>query len=451
MSPIPPDTLERLLLHGCEEGREPESQQMRELMTRLAISRRTKADARLVAQLKKGEACSWQHIHAIVQQRLDTWWHEWREDEDDQQQHEGDDEESGEEQKEEDDDEDSRPLPGQSHDYTGPDFATFALSCPLPRSFTFFSLSLHQRVVLLRCLCDDHLAFAADFAATVRGVEARDARIPPLGSDSSGHRYFFFGFPDNRIYREDNIKPVKPRQLKADRLRREQAEASKASGRDSGEGEELDDGEEEEDEKEHNTNRKAAPGKRAKKDSADQRGRSSQAARSGEDMSAPSTPSSRGDDEEDDTAVARTRLASTSPRFQLLSSSPASLLALVSRMRKSAYSKDKTLSKQLQTIYDDLQQGKGRKDSDEQAEEASSSSSEQSTKRKRKDWGNGGEVAKRSMRLMLVMAEKEEEQRQQRLQAEQQRKRVEQRKDESIAELAELYLSRHDKANRKRR
>ena len=128
MSPIPPETLERLLLHGCEEGREPVSQQMRELMTKLAISRRSSTDARLVAQLKKGEACGWRHIHDIVKQRLDTWWHEWREDEEeDEQREEGDDEQSeeaanGSHDKDDkgEDEEDNRPLPGQSHDYTGP-------------------------------------------------------------------------------------------------------------------------------------------------------------------------------------------------------------------------------------------------------------------------------------------------------------------------------------------
>ena len=453
MSPIPPETLERLLLHGCEEGREPESLQMRELMTKLAISRRTKVDAQLIAQFKKGEACSWQHIHAIVKQRLEMWWHEWCEDGEDEQQDDGNEEEikeaanGGRESKDgaEEDEADSRPLPGQSHDYTGPDFTTFALSCPLPATFTFFSLSLHQRVILLRCFCDDHLAFAADFATTVRGVEAADARIPPLGSDSWGHRYFFFGFPDWRIYREDNAKPMKPRELKADRVKRQQAEAEKQS-RERKEDQTGDEVKYDEEEKEEEEDEKAEAGRKAKKGFTKPNGRTGKRSREAREMSASPTPSSKSDDE-DDSIASRSRSTSTAPRFQLLTSSPATLLALVTAMRKSAYSKDKALSKQLQTIYDDLEQGKGRHDSGEQGEDGGG---EQTGKRKRKDWTNGGE-AKRSMRLMLVMAEKEEQERQQKAQAEERRMRAEQVKHESIAELAEQYLRRHGKSNSRRR
>ena len=456
MSPIPPESLERLLLHGRQGGVEPESSAMRELLTKLALSRRSKADARLVAQLKKGEACSWQHIDALVKQRLETWWREWREDDEDaQQQADGGQEEAedsvenGDEvdgaEEEEGEEEDSKPLPGQSHDYTGPDFSTFSLTCPLPASFTFFSLSLRQRVVLLRCFCDDHLAFAEDFASTVRGVEAGDARIPPLGSDAWGHRYFFFGFPDSRVYREDNAKPIKPRELKAARQAREQAEANSKNGNSEHDEEQRDEvsddreGEgEEEEEEEAEAEERAVAGKRAKRPTANGKGRSA---------------SSTGDDEDDRASSTRARKASTAPRFQLLSHSQATLLALCIAMRSSAHSKDKALSKSLQTIYDDLEQGKGRKDidGDEQAEEGSGEAEGGAKKRRRKDWSAGGEVAKRSMRLALVMAEKEEQDRRQRMQAEERKKQAQLGKDETIAQLIDTYLHRHGKAKNGRR
>ena len=405
---------------------------MRELLTKLAISRRSAADAKLVTHFKKRDALSWQHIDAVVKQRLTTWWREWQEDDDDQQQQQedGDGDEEKAEQQDEENEADSRPLPGQNHDYTGPDFATFALACPLPATFTFFSLSLHQRVVLLRCFCDDQLAFAADFAATVRGVEARDARIPPLGSDSWGHRYFFFGFPDWRIYREDNAKPIKPRELKKDRVKRQQAEVGRGrAGKEENEGQEDSaDSDDEEEEEEEERKESAAASK--------VNGRNGKVEAKGKVEESPSEPSS-------------SRSASTAPRFQLLSSSPDTLLALVTSMRKSAYSKDKALSKQLLTIYDDLQQGRGRQDNDEQDEtEGAEDGEEPSRKRPRKKYGSD-EAPKRSMRLVLVMAEKEEQERQQRLQAEERRKMVEQAKDNSIASLVDAYFRRHDQRRKK--
>ena len=188
MRPVPPAQLERLLLTDAHPEDAALAQSMRELLTKLLIQRRTDDDNRLVGLLRKGEGFSDEHITALLRDKLKRWLRRWQDGADGV----GSDKEDGEA-----GDGEGAIVDDPHREYDGPDFDSFGeLPALDDGAFSFSSLSVYQRVVLLHCLCDEHLSFSDSFATTVRAVQPRDARIPPLATDVEGHRYYFFQFPD---------------------------------------------------------------------------------------------------------------------------------------------------------------------------------------------------------------------------------------------------------------
>ena len=208
--PSHPDTLESVCCcTAVRKGREPESQQMRELMTRLAISRRSEGRcSKLDGSAQEGRGVQLaahtrhrpaeaRHVVARVARgrggRAAGG-----------QQHEEESDEGangGEEVKEDTEeekvsDEDSRPLPGQSHDYTGPDFATFALSCPLPRFVhLLLSVAASARGAAALPLRRPSGLRSRLSPTTVRGVEARRCQDTATGQRQLGTSVLLLWIP----------------------------------------------------------------------------------------------------------------------------------------------------------------------------------------------------------------------------------------------------------------
>ena len=446
MKPVPPAKLERLLLLSSAE--EEGAAELSELLTRLLLRRRTASDNKVAWSLRRGEGFTFEHIAVLVRHRLDGWWKRWEGaadgltaadmDEDEAPEAEADlqlaedaegwQREEGEEEEEEEEEEHTAvnavALTGsaesshQPQEYTGPDFASFGPlpPPPLPSSFSFFSLRLRQRVVLLHCLCDDHLSFSPSFASTVRSVQPRDARIPPLAIDAVGHRYWFFGFADWRIYREDAVNPVRPRTLKQQRESKKQQPQQQEDGKVKDEKEEVKEAKEPHE----------APAE-AKAEVAEAK---------------PAQP------EEEE----RRQLSSSySPGFHLLCDGEDGMQQLVQAMRKSPYQRDRDVSAAVRAVLDDLQQGKGRADEmdgDEEEggeEEKSGSGGAAAGKKRRRGQDAAGDAAdgkKRSLRLMLVMAGKQEEERQRQEQEEAAREVRRQMRQDYVRVLAQTYIDR---------
>ena len=428
MRPLPPAQLERVILADAYPEDDGLELSMRELLTKLLIARRSAEDNRLVALLKKGEAFSAPHLNALIHDKLTRWKQRW-EDGDEAQEEGGEGQGEG---------EDGAPggggesiIDSDHREYDGPDFdsfgelpssLSFAASASASAACVFFSLSVVQRVVLLRCLCDEHLSFSASFASTVRSVLPRDARIPPIASDAAGHRYFFFMFPDYRIYREDALKPIKPRQSR-----------KKITP-----------------ETHHNHN--SAPTTAPHSSQADSDEDGADAAVSDDLPIPPSTSSSSSSSPSPSPSpsLASSPSPSSSPGFHLLSDSAATLKALIDRLRRSAQRKDKAVASALQEVYDDLQQGRGRadveegEDEEEEGEQAGKKAVAGGKKRRARGSSEGedGSVAKRSVRLMLVMAEKEEQEKQRQVQAEAAREHRAALRQDIIAHQAQAYIDR---------
>jgi len=65
----------------------------------------------------------------------------------------------------------------------------------------FHELPLTMRAKLLKTLCDFQLCVNPFISNSLRHeLESKELRIEPLGYDATGKKYFYFGFPDYRIY-----------------------------------------------------------------------------------------------------------------------------------------------------------------------------------------------------------------------------------------------------------
>lgn len=229
MKPLLPEHIEQIIQFSpsssLSDSSVAASFQAAELLTKLLISRNSAEEKKMVAFLRKGEGFSWSELEELLTQRMRVWHTELqRVDEGQEAEDQVIEMESAASSKaargskkrqrgsspSQDLSSSSSSSSTSAPHYTGFDFSVFNGENPLS-SLSYSELSPYQRLLLLKALCDYHLSVSPDFQSTVRDVLPRDCRIDPLGVDYTGHRYFYFGFPDYRIYREDAINPNKPR------------------------------------------------------------------------------------------------------------------------------------------------------------------------------------------------------------------------------------------------
>ena len=362
--------------------------------------------------------------------------------------------------------------PAASLHYTGLDFSVFDGENPLS-TLSYSDLTPYQRLLLLKSLCDYHLSVSPDFQSTLRDVLPRDCRIDPLGVDYTGHRYFYFGFPDYRIYRVDAIHPNKPRPSNKKKAATSTNEEDDDDVRMDGDDDDSDDdhavdqstdteaakhdddSDDEEKKREyidlsdddtdnspqqngHKDSKKKtkatkqngvshSKGKdkhsKQKKPTAAAATKAKPASRSTSSSTLPSPPSGHL------STVLSLTLPAT-PAFRLLSFSPETLQTLI-KWLSSGHRKDKAVAASLSVIYQDLQEGKGRQESTDDAD----ADAEKKVKAP-------SAPMKRSERVLMLAAEREEQERQQRIKEEEAREQRIQHRAEIIAQMAGTYCQR---------
>jgi hypothetical protein len=57
-----------------------------------------------------------------------------------------------------------------------------------------------------------------EFQSALKDIQPTQARVLPLGKDSFNKKYYWFGYDDFRIYREESLKPTKQRSAKKQKV-----------------------------------------------------------------------------------------------------------------------------------------------------------------------------------------------------------------------------------------